>query len=116
MGKRATTDAATEATRAATRPEEPARTAGANGHASLARETLLEALTAFGKGDFSVRLPEGLDGLDGRIARAFNDVIGKTEEFTEDLERLSGSIEQAGALSARLSANGYRGNWASMVS
>ncbi len=122
MSKRTSTSAATAAADAG---QARSATKAANGAAreprrqepeTLDKRTLLAALTAFGKGDFSVRLPEGLDGLDGRIAEAFNEVIGKTGDLTEDLERLSGSIEQAGELSARLSSNGYRGHWGRMVS
>src|SRR6478672_2990993 len=38
----------------------------------LDKTTLLTALLAFRKGDFSIRLPVDLDGMDGKIADAFN--------------------------------------------
>jgi hypothetical protein len=41
---------------------------------ALGRGELLRALRAFKSGDFSVRMPTGLGGVDGEIARAFNDV------------------------------------------
>ncbi len=37
---------------------------------------LLAAMVAFRDGDFSVRLPADWDGIDGRIAEAFNQAIG----------------------------------------
>src|SRR5947207_2443171 len=43
--------------------------------AGLDKASLLTALAAFKKGDFSVRLPVDLGGIDGKIADAFNDVI-----------------------------------------
>ena len=36
---------------------------------------LLKALRAFKRGDFSVRLPADLTGIDGEIAEAFNEVV-----------------------------------------
>ena len=48
----------------------------ASEHETLDRKTLLAALLAFKKGDFSVRLPIDLEGMDGKIADAFNEVIG----------------------------------------
>ena len=48
---------------------------GRDGGATSTRATLLAALMAFKKGDFSARLPIDLEGIDGKIADAFNDVI-----------------------------------------
>ena len=45
----------------------------------LDRTRLLAALTAFKSGDFSVRLPLDLEGMAGKIADAFNDVIERNE-------------------------------------
>ena len=55
----------------------------------LDKKTLLTALLAFRKGDFSARLPIDLAGMDGKIADAFNDVIELNERMSEELERLS---------------------------
>ena len=49
----------------------------------LERTALLSALTAFKKGDFSVRLPADLDGMDGKIADAFNEVMDRNERVSE---------------------------------
>jgi len=38
-------------------------------------KSMLTALTALKKGDFSVRLPIGLTDIDGEIGEAFNDVV-----------------------------------------
>src|SRR4051812_37776899 len=51
----------------------------------LDKTTLLTALLAFRKGDFSIRLPVDLDGMDGKIADAFNDVIEMNERMSEEL-------------------------------
>src|ERR1700722_20160196 len=49
--------------------------AGAAGDHTLEKTELLHALLAFKKGDFSVRLPFDLEGVDGKIADAYNDVM-----------------------------------------
>ena len=41
----------------------------------LDRGELLKALRAFKRGDFSVRMPLNLTGIDGEIAQTFNDVV-----------------------------------------
>ena len=55
----------------------------------LDKSELLAALVAFKKGDFSARLPVDLDGIDGKIADAFNDVIELNQRMSRELERLS---------------------------
>ena len=67
----------------------------------LDRKTLLAALLAFRKGDFSVRLPIDLDGIDGKIADAFNDVIELNERMADELERLSRVVGKEGKISQR---------------
>jgi len=46
---------------------------------TLDRGALLKALRAFRNGDFSVRLPLDLVGVDGEIAEAFNDAVEMNE-------------------------------------
>ncbi len=45
-----------------------------SGTPHLNPKTVLKALRAFRKGDFSVRLPLDLTGIDGEITEAFNDI------------------------------------------
>src|SRR4051794_18513670 len=45
---------------------------------------LLGALTALKKGDFSVRLPIEWEGLDGKIAETFNDVVELNQKITRE--------------------------------
>ena len=42
---------------------------------SMDRSELLRALRAFQRGDYSVRMPAGLSGIDGEIARTFNELV-----------------------------------------
>lgn len=55
----------------------------------LDRRQLLNTLRAFRRGDFSVRLPDELPGMDGEIAAAVNEVIDLNDQMTKEFERLS---------------------------
>ena len=46
-----------------------------NGDKDAELKQLLAALTAFKRGDFSVRLPEEWTGISGKVADTFNEVI-----------------------------------------
>ncbi len=46
---------------------------------------LLETLVAFKKGDFSVRMPVDLVGMEGKIADALNDVLELNEKMANAL-------------------------------
>jgi HAMP domain-containing protein len=48
---------------------------------ALDRAELLRALHAFQRGDYSVRMPAGLPGIDGQIAQAFNDLARMSQEL-----------------------------------
>ena len=81
----------------------------------LEKKQLLSALTALRKGDFSVRLPFHLDGLDGKIADAFNDVVDLSQKFATELERISRAVGKDGRIHERMSIGEVRGAWADEV-
>src|SRR5207237_1798033 len=81
----------------------------------LDKTTLLAALAAFKKGDFSVRLPTDLDSMDGKIADAFNDVIELNQRLSQELERLSRVVGKEGKISQRASMGSVTGAWATKV-
>ena len=62
----------------------------------LDRRQLLAALRAFKQGDFSIRLPGELTGLDGKIADTFNDVIEMNARLAGELARLSRVVGDGG--------------------
>src|SRR6476469_1205313 len=62
------------------------------------RRQLVSALRARRRGDFSVRLPEELNGVDGEIASLFNEVVSLNEEMTQEFERLSKVVDKAGKI------------------
>ena len=49
---------------------------------------LLAALKAFRRGDFSVRLPHDLSGVEGELADVFNEVVELNDRMTREFERL----------------------------
>jgi len=76
---------------------------------------LLQALTAYRKGDFTVRLPAEWTGVAGRVADAFNATLEVSEQVTRQLEHVSRGMGVEGRLSARASAGGAEGAWAGQI-
>ncbi|MBV8489625.1 MAG: HAMP domain-containing protein, partial [Candidatus Eremiobacteraeota bacterium] len=78
---------------------------------SLDRRQLLSALRAFRRGDFSVRLPLDLSGIEGDIAEAFNDCIELNARLADELNRISNVVGREGRISQRASLGGVSGAW-----
>src|SRR5258706_15237112 len=49
---------------------------------------LLDALEAMRMGDFSVPLPRGADGVAGKVAEAFNEIVAANERLAEQMAHL----------------------------
>jgi HAMP domain-containing protein/signal transduction histidine kinase/DNA-binding response OmpR family regulator len=81
----------------------------------LDRRRLLAALRALRRGDFSARLPEGLDGLDGSIAEVLNDVMGQCEELEHEMIELRGVAGLEGRTRRRLPIQKLHGGWTTMA-
>jgi methyl-accepting chemotaxis protein len=75
------------------------------------RRQLVSALRALRRGDFSVRLPEDADGVDGEIASLFNEVVGLNEALTNEFDRLSRVVGKEGKISQRARVRGATGGW-----
>ena len=69
----------------------------------LDQKQLLSALTAFMRGDFSVRLPDNMVGMAGKIADTFNDVIGMNQRLARELDRIGQVVGKEGRISQRAS-------------
>ncbi|WP_425429149.1 HAMP domain-containing protein [Azospirillum thermophilum] len=82
---------------------------------TLDPKALLAALRQLRKGDFSVRLPLDLTGLDGDIAAAFNDVVELNEKLTAEVSRLSVAIGKEGKISQRAKLSNASGGWETCV-
>src|SRR3712207_779938 len=83
--------------------------------AQLDSKLLLKTLRAFRKGDFSVRLPMDLTGIDGEIAEAFNDVVGLNETMTREFERISVTVGKEGKISQRAKLPEAVGDWEACI-
>ncbi|WP_199231082.1 HAMP domain-containing protein, partial [Azospirillum sp. TSO5] len=82
---------------------------------ALDPKVLLMALRQLRKGDFSVRLPLDLTGIDGEIAAAFNDVVELNHNLTTETSRLSVAIGKEGRISQRAKLNNASGGWETCV-
>ncbi|MEX2219311.1 MAG: HAMP domain-containing protein, partial [Phycisphaerales bacterium] len=76
---------------------------------------LLSAMLAFRAGDFAVRLPSDLDGMDGKIADAFNDILTVSQRRAAETARVSRVVGKEGKLKQRMSVPGAAGEWADEV-
>jgi HAMP domain-containing protein/signal transduction histidine kinase/CheY-like chemotaxis protein len=76
---------------------------------------LLKTLRAFKKGDFSVRLPSDLTGIDGEIAEAFNDVADLNRGLAQELERVAKVVGKEGRIEERGRLAGATGCWSECV-
>ncbi|MBC6983530.1 HAMP domain-containing protein [Caulobacter sp. 17J80-11] len=81
----------------------------------LSGRQLLAALRAFRRGDFSVRLPRDLDGVDDDIAEAFNEVVELNDRMTKEFERLGDVVGKQGKINQRAKLPGAAGSWAASV-
>jgi HAMP domain-containing protein len=66
-------------------------------------------------GDFSVRMPADLTGVDGKIADAFNDIAAVSERRSRETSRVTHAVGKAGKLKQRMNVAGLTGGWASEV-
>jgi len=82
---------------------------------SLDQKQLFAALTAFKRGDFSVRLPDDWRGMAGKIADTFNEVIATNERMSRELERISLLVGKQGRISQRASLGDVANSWADSI-
>ncbi|WP_136651797.1 HAMP domain-containing protein [Paracoccus aeridis] len=73
---------------------------------------LLTALRAMRRGDFSVSMPEDMEGSDGVMAMAFNDAVAMAAAVTEELDRLRQSVVDGNSVTDRARVKGAEGDWA----
>src|SRR5215471_7452901 len=76
---------------------------------------ILAAMVAFRDGNFYVRLPSDWEGIDGRIAAAFNQTVSHEDHLSREMARLSGTVGREGRLKQRMSVPGASGGWATKV-
>jgi HAMP domain-containing protein/CheY-like chemotaxis protein/signal transduction histidine kinase len=98
----------------------PPRPPAAENGARLAGERLdpkklLAALSAFKRGDFSVRLPDDWTGLAGKVADTFNEVIGMNQRLARELDRIGQVVGKEGRISQRASLGDVSNCWADAI-
>src|SRR5499427_5810621 len=76
---------------------------------------ILAAMVAFRDGNFSARLPSDWEGIDGRIAAAFNQGVSHEDQVSREIARLSRTVGLEGRLKQRMSVPGASGGWAAKV-
>src|SRR5688500_19287469 len=79
--------------------------------ARLDKRQLANALSSLRKGDFAVRMPTGLTGVDGQIADEFNELVAINQRLVEELERISQGVGKQGQISQRASIAKVTGAW-----
>ena len=77
----------------------------------LDRGELLRALRAYRRGDFAVRMPDTLNGIDGEIAEAFNDVVEMNASLAAEIARVSAQVGKEGRIDERVALQGATGGW-----
>src|SRR5438309_1057173 len=82
---------------------------------TLDRGVLLKALRALRKGEFSVRMPMDLIGIDGEIAQAFNDVVEINEMIAEEFARIGNEVGKEGQTGQRAKLPAASGSWQECV-
>src|SRR5260221_214501 len=81
----------------------------------LDRGELLKALRQFKRGDFSIRMPLNLTGIDGEIAQAFNDVVELQDAKATEIARVAELVGKEGQFTQRMSLPGATGGWADVI-
>jgi signal transduction histidine kinase/CheY-like chemotaxis protein/HAMP domain-containing protein len=79
------------------------------------RHVLLGALRALDRGDFSVRLPNDVPGIDGEICDAYNRVADLAGGFRDSMLDFEHAVARDGKLSKRVTIGAARGGWGQCV-
>ncbi len=82
-----------------------------NGSEEFDLRTLISALTALRKGDFTTRLPATWTGLSGKVGDIFNEVMDQLEGMTNELDRISRVVGKEGKIKQRAAVSGLSGSW-----
>src|ERR1700678_3225933 len=92
---------------------------GANGAAPAVQGQvdlleLLHALQAMRAGDFSVRLQRDQDGMAGKIADTFNEIVTANQKMAHELERVGEVVGKEGRTKQRVRFGMPTGAWSEM--
>jgi signal transduction histidine kinase/CheY-like chemotaxis protein/HAMP domain-containing protein len=76
---------------------------------------LLGALTAFKRGDFSVRMPVDRTGMAGKISDTLNEIFELNDRMLKEFERISRVVGKEGKINQRATIGIDRGGWSNCV-
>src|SRR6266446_4440152 len=93
----------------------PANGSRFNGDNQVELKQFLNALIAFKRGNFSVRLPADWTGLAGKVADTFNEVIAINERMSRELERIGRVVGKEGRIGQRISLGAVSEGWADSI-
>src|SRR5689334_6766114 len=100
------------------RTDKPARNGKRNGNGNgvhvaehVPMETLLDVLRALKRGDFTQRMPRGLGGLAGDVARELNELIDLSSRMTDELIETNNVVGRDGKLGRRAALGDAEGAW-----
>src|SRR5262249_8391178 len=88
---------------------------GPGAHDESFTKQLLAAMLAFRDGDFAVRLPSDVVGVNGKIADAFNEIVAVSQRRSQETKRVSRAVGKEGKLKQRMAVPGVVGGWADEV-
>src|ERR1700722_6550339 len=88
---------------------------GLNSDGDLFKRQLLATLKALHEGDFSIRLPSDLTGLDGKVADTFNQVAAMMDRFGDNVSRLKNEVGRRGKITERMPMGDAVGGWADRI-
>ncbi|MEJ7746866.1 MAG: HAMP domain-containing protein, partial [Luteimonas sp.] len=77
-------------------------------------QELLKAMHAVREGDFSLHLPLHWDGVAGKLAEAFNDIIIANRRLCHDLGRVGEKVGREGQTRQRMAPANRHGAWGIM--
>src|SRR5690242_3922447 len=89
---------------------------GSDPSAPVELQNLLQALRAMRAGDFSVRMTGEEDGLLGKIADTFNDIVAANQRMAEQIERVGELVGREGQTRHRVKFGLSGGAWGEMES
>jgi HAMP domain-containing protein/signal transduction histidine kinase/CheY-like chemotaxis protein len=81
----------------------------------LEKRAILGALRALKRGDFNVKLPSDLEGTDGEIADAFNEVVGLNRSLCKEVTRVRRAVGRDGRIGERAKLGNASGAWRECV-
>ena len=77
-------------------------------------QELLAAMQAVSEGDFTVHLPLHWDGIAGKLAESFNQIVNANRRLCHDLARVGQKVGREGQTRQRMAPANRQGAWAEM--